>query len=227
MSQHRQGVIFDVEEQAEILNPALQCSNSNSSKHMNNPSQTFIPEEETPLQQPRPPERQPRKRSLQQRWSQRLSSVIYSNVPLWKNGDGAVPVQNGGSGSGHFQDPPKSCKEVACVVLLPSILLSLVLIGVCSLFIYLHLLHKYHAEIDTLKAELKAARDKDGVFLPKDMYEMQIQARKDADQALNEKRLEMKSLQDKLKRFKVLLCNIGPINLLSDGTLRCLLIFLF
>ena len=198
MSQ-RQGVIFDVEEQAEILNPALQCNSSNRSKYMN-PSQTFIPEEETPLQQPRPPERQPRKRSLQHRWSQRLSSVIYSNVPLWKNG-GGVPVHNGGSG--HFQDPPKSCKEVACVVLLPSILLSLVLIGVCSLFIYLHLLHKYHAEIDTLKAELKAARDKDGVFLPKDMYEMQIQARKNADQALNKKRLEMKSLQDKLKKFKV------------------------
>ena len=52
MSQ-RQGVIFDVEEQAEILNPPLQCSyNSISSKHLNhNPSQTFIPEEETPLQQ--------------------------------------------------------------------------------------------------------------------------------------------------------------------------------
>ena len=173
MSQ-RQGVIFDVEEQAEILNPPLQCSyNSNSSKHLNhNPSQTFIPEEETPLQQPRPPERQPRKRSLQQRWSQRLSSVIYSNVPLWKNGGGSVQ-NNGGmsnNSTSHFQDPPKSCKEVACVVLLPSILLSLVLIGVCSLFIYFHLLHKYHAEIDTLKAQLKAAREKDGVFLPKDMF---------------------------------------------------------
>ena len=33
----------------------------------------------------------------------------------------------------------KSCKDVACVVLVPSVLLSLVLIGVCTLFIYLHL----------------------------------------------------------------------------------------
>ena len=56
MSQ-RQGVIFDVEDQAEVLNP-LQTN----AKYVVNAS-PFVPtEEETPLQQPRPPERLPRKR---------------------------------------------------------------------------------------------------------------------------------------------------------------------
>ena len=84
-----------------------------------------------------------------------------------------------------------------------NLLIILVLIGVCSLFIYLHLLQKYHAEIDTLKAELKAARDKDGVFLPKEMYDLQIQARDKADQAVREKTMQMKYLEDKLEKFKV------------------------
>ena len=55
MSQ-RQGVIFDVEDQAaEALGP-LQHSHQKLAN-----SSPFAPEEETPLQQPRPPER-PRKR---------------------------------------------------------------------------------------------------------------------------------------------------------------------
>ena len=55
MSQ-RQGVIFDVEDQAaEALGP-YQPSHQKLAN-----SSPFSPEEETPLQQPRPPER-PRKR---------------------------------------------------------------------------------------------------------------------------------------------------------------------
>ena len=136
------------------------------------------------------------RRSLQHRWSQRLSSVIYSNRNLWKTSGNNPPSE---------LDATKSCKEVACVVLLPSLLLSLVLIGVCSLFIYLHLLHKYHSEIDTLKAELKAARDKDGVFLPKDIYDMQMQDREKSELSLRRKTQELKSLEVKLEKFKVLL----------------------
>ena len=136
------------------------------------------------------------RRSLQHRWSQRLSSVIYSNRNLWKTSGTNPPSE---------LDATKSCKEVACVVLLPSLLLSLVLIGVCSLFIYLHLLHKYHSEIDTLKAELKAARDKDGVFLPKDIYDMQMQDREKSELSLRRKTQELKSLEVKLEKFKVLL----------------------
>ena len=51
----------------------------------------------------------------------------------------------------------KSCKDVACVVLVPSVLLSLVLIGVCTLIIYLHFLSEYHAEIDKLTSESQAS----------------------------------------------------------------------
>ena len=112
MNNQRQGVIFDVEEQPDILTP-LQRNN-----HLGVQS-------ESPLQRPRPPERSrshsPRK-IIQNRWSQRLSSAVILNR--------RVPEK-------------PSCKDVACVVLLPSILLSLVLIGVCSLFIYLHLLQVY------------------------------------------------------------------------------------
>ena len=116
MNNQRQGVIFDVEEQPDILTP-LQRNN-----HLAGP---FVAQDESPLQRPRPPERSrshsPRK-IIQNRWSQRLSSAVILNR--------RVPEK-------------PSCKDVACVVLLPSILLSLVLIGVCSLFIYLHLLQVY------------------------------------------------------------------------------------
>ena len=97
----------------------------------------------------------------------------------------------------------KSCKDVACVVLVPSVLLSLVLIGVCTLFIYLHLLQEYHAEIDKLKFELQAARDKDGVFLPKDHYDEQIKAKEWADKEIHEKTLLLKAMEEELEKFKV------------------------
>lgn len=110
---HRQGVIFDVEEPQ--ISHELLPRNEVSKNH-------FVSAEETPLQRPRPPERTTSSAAQQnkpQRWSQRLS-VIY--------------------GVGKRNDKGLNCKDIACVVLLPCLLLSLVLIGVCSLLIYLHLL---------------------------------------------------------------------------------------
>lgn len=106
-------------------------------------------------------------------------------------------------------DKSYSCKDVACVVLLPSVLLSLVLIGVCSLFIYLHLLQEYHAEIDKLKSELQAARDKDGVFLPKEHYEEQLRAKEVADKEIQEKTLLLKAMEEELEKFKVRIVKMG------------------
>ena len=155
--QQRQGVIFDVEDQPDILTP---LSQNNSSEHSKNCG-PFVAEEESPLQRPRPPER-PRKRSLllqNQRWSQRLSSAVIMNrsnnltrwffTPIGQIGQNKLELADLSFGilqlgkkspcAVRFRATnEKKCKDVACVVLLPSVLLSLVLIGVCSLFIYLY-----------------------------------------------------------------------------------------
>ena len=75
--QQRQGVIFDVEDQPDILTPLSQ-NGGVSNDHSKNCG-PFVPEQESPLQRPRPPERVPRKRSFQNRWSQRLSSAVILN----------------------------------------------------------------------------------------------------------------------------------------------------
>jgi len=61
---------------------------------------------------------------------------------------------------------------------------------------------EYHAEIDKLKFELQAARDKDGVFLPKDHYEEQIKAKEWADKEIHEKTLLLKAMEEELEKFK-------------------------
>jgi len=189
--QQRQGVIFDAEDQPDILTPLSQ-NGASRDEHSKNCG-PFIPEQESPLQRPRPPERlgSPRKRSFQNRWSQRLSSAVIINRS-----------PNNFTNQRDKLRSEKSCKDVACVVLVPSVLLSLVLIGVCTLFIYLHLLQEYHAEIDKLKSELQSARDKDGVFLPKDHYEEQIKAKEWADKEIHEKGLLLKALEEELQKFK-------------------------
>ena len=75
-----QGVIFDAEDQPDILTP-LSHNGASRDEHSKNCG-PFIPEQESPLQRPRPPERlqpPPRKRSFQNRWSQRLSSAVIIN----------------------------------------------------------------------------------------------------------------------------------------------------
>ena len=75
-----QGVIFDPEDQPDILTP-LSHNGASRDEHSKNCG-PFIPEQESPLQRPRPPERlqpPPRKRSFQNRWSQRLSSAVIIN----------------------------------------------------------------------------------------------------------------------------------------------------
>ena len=67
----------------------------------------------------------------------------------------------------------------------------------------LFLFQEYHAEIDKLKSELQSARDKDGVFLPKDHYEEQIKAKEWADKEIHEKGLLLKALEEELQKFKV------------------------
>ena len=84
MNHQRQGVIFDVEDQPDILTPLQNGENSHLCKTSRSP---FVAEQESPLQRPRPPEtrptrpgfppeRGPRKRSFPNRWSHRLSAVI-------------------------------------------------------------------------------------------------------------------------------------------------------
>ena len=70
-------------------------------------------------------------------------------------------------------------------------------------FFSFFLFQEYHAEIDKLKSELQSARDKDGVFLPKDHYEEQIKAKEWADKEIHEKGLLLKALEEELQKFKV------------------------
>ncbi len=136
----RQGVVFD-EEQPDLLNPL-------------NPKipdpRVNLSEEDTPLQRPRPPERTLSKRpeNTRQRLSNRLS-VMY----MWStnhnrtanNGAGCKTYDSVHNGEinhvNHSKQSRGCCKQKGCcVIVLPTILLSLVLIGVSAMLIYLHLL---------------------------------------------------------------------------------------
>ena len=72
----------------------------------------------------------------------------------------------------------------------------------CNLFFSLFF-QEYHTQIDELKRELDAARNKDGVFLPKEKYEDQLRAKEVADNMIREKTLQLKSLEEDLEKFNV------------------------
>ena len=69
-------------------------------------------------------------------------------------------------------------------------------------FIFLFF-QEYHTQIDDLKKELEAARNKDGVFLPKEKYEEQLKAKEVADNIVREKTLQLKALEEDLEKFNV------------------------
>ena len=210
----RQGVIFD-EEQPDLLNP-LNPKNVDPSVEQNGP---FVPDEDSPLQRPRPPERTLSKRP-QNRLSNRLSVMYLWNTNHNRTANG-YNKQPGSVNSGQTNK-----RMGCCVIVVPIVLLSLVLIGVSALLIYLHLLQvlnspeknykmnhfhiffhlvfqEYHAEIDKLKSELQAARDKDGVFLPKETYDEQLKAKESADQEIKEKTLQIKAFEEQVAKLEV------------------------
>ena len=64
-------------------------------------------------------------------------------------------------------------------------------------------MQEYHKEIDNLKAELQAARDKDGVFLPKDTYEEQLKDKERQDEEIKTLTKELKAKETELENFMV------------------------
>ena len=62
---------------------------------------------------------------------------------------------------------------------------------------------EYSQEIDKLKSELQAARDKDGVFLPKEIYEQQIKTKESCDNEIKEKTLQIKALEEEMEKLNV------------------------
>merc|ERR1711981_1418238 len=62
-------------------------------------------------------------------------------------------------------------------------------------------LKEYHQEIDRLKAELQAARDKDGVFLPKETYDQQTKAHERQDEEMKNLTKQLKQKEDELEKF--------------------------
>ena len=64
-------------------------------------------------------------------------------------------------------------------------------------------LQEYHKEIDSLKAELQAARDKDGVFLPHETYQEQIKENARKEEEIKGITKELKAKEQELERFMV------------------------
>ena len=70
-------------------------------------------------------------------------------------------------------------------------------------------LQEYSQEIEKLKSELQAARDKDGVFLPKELYEQQMKTKESVDQEIKEKTQQIKALEEEMEKLNVSLCFIN------------------
>ena len=70
-------------------------------------------------------------------------------------------------------------------------------------FLFIYFFQEYHTQIDELKRELDAARNKDGVFLPKEKYEEQLKAKEVADNIIREKTLQLKALEEDMEKFNV------------------------
>ena len=66
-----------------------------------------------------------------------------------------------------------------------------------------HLFQEYSQEIDRLKVELQAARDKDGVFLPKDNYEQLMLLEKSRGEEITNITKLLKTKEAELERFEV------------------------
>ena len=50
---------------------------------------------------------------------------------------------------------------------------------------------------------MDAARNKDGVFLPKEKYEEQLKAKEVSDNIIREKTLQLKALEEDMEKFNV------------------------
>ena len=50
---------------------------------------------------------------------------------------------------------------------------------------------------------MQAARDKDGVFLPKEIYEQQMKTKESSDQEIKEKTLQIKALEEEMEKLNV------------------------
>ena len=50
---------------------------------------------------------------------------------------------------------------------------------------------------------MDAARNKDGVFLPKEKYDEQLRSKEVADNIIREKTLQLKALEEDLENFNV------------------------
>ena len=62
---------------------------------------------------------------------------------------------------------------------------------------------EYHKEIDQLKQELQAARDKDGVFLPHETYNEQIKENARKEEEIKGLTKELKAKEQELEHFMV------------------------
>ena len=71
------------------------------------------------------------------------------------------------------------------------------------IYFFLFFFQEYHTQIDELKRELDAARNKDGVFLPKEKYDEQLRSKEVADNIIREKTLQLKALEEDLENFNV------------------------
>ena len=88
-----------------------------------------------------------------------------------------------------------------------------------------HLFQEYSQEIDRLKVELQAAREKDGVFLPKDNYDHLMLLEKSRGEEITNITKLLKTKEAELEKFEVCIRYIqqypgpkGNINVYNENT---------
>ena len=142
-NRHRQGQILEDCDVTRPLNPRVEGSRPSNARIQCNPLHS-PPNEDTPLQRPRPPERKESVRrennQHQENGYRRQGSQSFGNP--WKRASmlwQSVPNNDPKTSGYPVKDESKrrySCKEIVCICLLPCLLIALLLVAISIITTY-------------------------------------------------------------------------------------------